>query len=263
MKPFFISIPHAGENVPHEATWLKGLPEQVLMCDSDRYVDKLYQPIIDELQLPNIVTEWNRYVVDLNRLPGDIDAESVAGANNPNAKFPKRGVHWAETTTGVQLMAKPITPQLHKELIKKYFEPFHAKIRSQYDTFKAQGHKKIYQLDAHSCPSKGTAAHRDNGGDRAQIIVSDCEGTSCETAYKDLVIAAYEKSGFQVAYNWPYKGGRVTETYGQPALGQHAIQVELNRALYQNEATKRPNDEIFFDTQKRLANAVRYIWEHL
>jgi N-formylglutamate amidohydrolase len=263
MKPFFISIPHAGETVPHEATWLKGLPETVLMCDVDRYVDRLYKPVIDDLQLPSVVTEWHRYVVDLNRLPDDIDAESVEGASNEGAKFLRRGVHWAETTKGAPLMARPISRELHRTLIAKYFEPFHARVREQYARFKSQGFAKVYQLDAHSCPSKGTAAHRDNGGERAQIIVSDCEGVSCDSNYKDLVIAAYEKSGFTVAYNWPYKGGRVTETYGRPREGQHAIQVELNRALYQDEETKRPNDAIFFDTQKRLANAVRYIWEHL
>lgn len=262
MKPFFISIPHAGENVPPETPWLKDLPEPVLMCDVDRYVDRLYQPVIESLKLPFVKTEWHRYAADLNRLPDDVDADSVIGHKNPSGTFPL-GLHWVKTTTGIPLMKEPISDDLHRELIQKYFEPFHERVRAEYARFKSAGHQKVYQLDAHSMPSKGTAAHRDPGTERPQIVVSDCDGTSCESRYKDLVIAAYEQAGFQVSYNWPYKGGRVTQTYGKPQEGQHAIQVELNRSLYQNEITKRPKDAIFFDTQKRLENAVRYIWENL
>lgn len=262
MKPFFISIPHAGEKVPTETPWLKGLPEPTLMCDVDRYVDQLYQPVVEKLHLPLVKTEWHRYAVDLNRLPEDVDADSVEGHFNPAGTFPL-GLHWVKTTTDVRLMKAPISKKLHEELIHKYFEPFHAGVRGEYARIKALGAEKIYQLDAHSMPSKATAAHKDAAGStRPQVVVSDVDGTSCEARYKDLVISAYERAGFQVSYNWPYKGGRVTQTYGKPNMGQHAIQVELNRSLYQNEVTKRPND-LFFDTQKRLEDAVGYIFEQL
>ena len=85
----------------------------------------------------------------------------------------------------------------------------------------------------------GTRMHRDPGERRADIVVSDCLGKSCDPHFRDLVIAAYTISGFKVGYNWPYMGGRVTEQYGHPSKGQHAIQVELNRALYMDEKTKK------------------------
>ncbi|WP_161971440.1 N-formylglutamate amidohydrolase, partial [Escherichia coli] len=57
---------------------------------------------------------------------------------------------------------------------------------------------------------------------RADIVVSDSKGKSCDPRFKDLVIAAYASAGFKVGYNWPYFGGRVTEQYGDPKREQHA-----------------------------------------
>ena len=100
MKAFFISIPHSGERVPPEAVWLQGLPEGVLMCDVDRYVDRLYQPVVDGLKLGLVKTQWHRYVVDLNRLAEDVDADSVEGSTNASGKF-TTGLHWVKTTRGL------------------------------------------------------------------------------------------------------------------------------------------------------------------
>lgn len=261
MLPFFISIPHSGEKVPAEASWLSGLEEPILMCDVDRFVDDLYRPGIEKLQIPSVVAEWHRYVVDLNRLPDDVDASSVTGHPNAAGKF-TTGLLWVKTTTGIQLMPNPISATLHQSLVQKYFEPFHAQVRSQYESFKKLGHKTVYHLDAHSMPSRGTAAHRDPGADRPQIVVSDCDGTSCPTEFKDLVISAYERAGFQVAYNWPYKGGRVTQTYGKPEAGQWAIQVELNRSLYMDEKTKKKNAS-YDKTRTQIGRALEYLVQEL
>ena len=35
--------------------------------------------------------------------------------------------------------------------------------------------------------------------------------------------------------NKPYAGGFITEHYGNPAARLHAIQIEVNRALYMDE----------------------------
>ncbi len=238
MKAFLISIPHSGERVPDETPWLHQLPEPVLMCDVDRFVDRLYQPVLDELRIPHVVTEWHRCVVDLNRLPDDVDASSVEGHANPAGQF-WNGLIWVRTTRGHQLLPKPISKDLHRKLVADYFQPFHDRVLKIYSDFRAQGARRVYHLDAHSMPSKGTASHRDPGETRADIVVSDCEGTSCSADFKDLVIEAYKKAGLGVAYNWPYRGGRVTQTYGKPKEGQEAIQVEISRALYMDEESKK------------------------
>ena len=41
--------------------------------------------------------------------------------------------------------------------------------------------------------------------------------------------------GYAVSRNKPYAGGFITEHYGNPAAGLHAIQIEVNRALYMDE----------------------------
>ena len=41
--------------------------------------------------------------------------------------------------------------------------------------------------------------------------------------------------GYSVSRNKPYAGGFITEHYGNPAAGLHAIQLEINRALLDSE----------------------------
>lgn len=262
MKAFLISIPHSGERVPDETPWLHGLPEPILMCDVDRYVDRLYRTTLDTLKIPHVVTEWHRFVVDLNRLPDDIDPTTVTGSTNPPGKF-WNGIHWAKTTKGDKIMNGPITMELHNQLVQRYFEPFHQNVRKIYDRFRAQGAKKVYHLDAHSMPSQGTSAHKDPGQKRKDIVVSDCEGTSCEPRFKDLVIDAYQQAGLEVGYNWPYGGGRVTQTYGKPKEGQHAIQVEISRALYMDEVSKKFLPDKAAALSTKLNTAVKHIMNEL
>ncbi len=262
MKPFFITIPHAGEFVPAEAFWLKGLPENILFCDSDRYVDVLYKPAIDELKLPSIIANCHRYVVDLNRLPDDVDADSVEDAQLKGGTHPK-GYHWAVTTKGNRLINKPLPARLHRELTEKYFTPFHKQVQKQFATFHDLGAKDVYHLDAHSMPSVGEVLHLDPGQLRADIVVSDCKGKSCRKDFLELVCDAYEKAGFGVKVNWPYVGGRITETYGLPHVGQHTVQVEMNRRLYMDETTKKIKQDLANAIQKKVAAAIRYIYEKL
>jgi N-formylglutamate deformylase len=261
-KAFFVSIPHSGEQVPPETPWLHGLSEPHLMRDVDRFVDVLYAPAFESLGLIPTKTQWHRYVTDLNRLPLDIDEAAVIGAPNPVGKFPI-GLHWTKTTQGETLITSPMTQELHKNLVKKYYEPFHQAIRDRYAKMFSEGHKKVYQLDAHSMPSWGTDAHKDPGKERPEIVVSDYHGQSCEEAYKDLVMAAFKKAGFQVAYNFPYVGGRVTQIYGQPQLNQHAIQVEIRRSLYMNEETKQLDSKKAQQVQDKIKVALTEIYNRL
>ena len=107
-------------------------------------------------------------------------------------------------------------------------------------------------------PSVGTSEHKDPGQTRADIVVSDCSGTSSSAAFVDLVLAAYARAGLKVAYNWPYLGGRVTEHYGHPDRGHHTVQVELSRALYMNETTKKIEPK-HLGLQEKLKAALQYI----
>lgn len=261
-SPLIVTIPHAGEKVPPQASWLNELPEEILMCDVDRFVDFLYEPALNRLNVPFVKTEWHRYAADMNRLPEDIDALSVQGNTNP-AGMHNRGFHWVITTYNHPLMTSPMSQKQHDELVGLIYEPFHAGIRKLYQELHFQGFTKTYQMDVHSMPSIGTTEHRDPGHLRADIVVSDCAGKSCGSRFKDLVIAAYATAGFQVAYNWPYLGGRVTELYGKPDREQHAIQVELNRSLYMDEKNKKIKPAEAQKMQEKLFFALDYVRKNL
>ena len=93
-------------------------------------------------------------------------------------------------------------------------------------------------VDAHSMPSTGL--DRD-GLAKADIILGDRFGTSAAGYIIDIAEAAFTRLGLRVTRNRPYAGGFITEHYGAPASGVHAVQIEINRALYMNEATLEPH----------------------
>lgn len=261
-KPFILTVPHSGEQVPDEASWLLGLEETVLMCDVDRYVDQLYKGIVEELQIPHVYAQWHRYAVDLNRWADDVDQDSVMDSQHPSGSF-ARGLHWVITTKGQRLMPKPMTRELHDVLVEKYFEPFHVAVRKSFADCKKAGASNVYHLDAHSMPSLGTKEHRDPGQYRSDVVISDCDGQSCSRDFLDLVVESYRSAGLNVAINWPYGGGRVTETYGHPDRGQHSIQVELNRALYMNEENKKLIPEKKNLLEAKIKMAIEKIYSSL
>ncbi len=254
---FFITCPHSGEEIPDFVTWLDNLPEKIIMADVDRYVDQLYTPAVSDLQIHFITSQWHRYVADLNRHPTDVDQNSVSMSENPKGTH-KNGLHWVVTKNNEPLMEQPISLAEHKKILDLCYHPFHQSVQKHYQKL-FQDYDKVYQLDVHSMPSLGTKNHRDPGEQRAEVVISDQDGKSCSQAYRDLVVTSYEQAGFQVKLNWPYKGGGITQKYGQPELGQHCIQVELNRALYMDETTKKIQQNLFDETQDKINVAVRTI----
>jgi N-formylglutamate deformylase len=267
-----VSIPHAGEQIPIETPWLETLPEPLLMFDVDRYVDRLYAAILNQLEIPTVVCPWHRYAVDLNRFADDVDAASVEGNLNAAGKFP-RGLHWSITTDGSKLMPGPMSLSAHKAIVQKYFNPFHAEIQSVHRTLQermlaSQNTGPLYHLDLHSMPSLGTREHRDPGERRADIVVSDCKGTSASLKFRDLVVNSYQEAGFKVAINWPYFGGRITEAYGKPNQGVEALQIEINRGLYMDEKTKKMLEagvdaDRFSATVARIAKAFLSVFNQI
>lgn len=260
-KPFFVTIPHSGEQVPDLTPWLKNLPEVVLMRDVDRYVDQLYHPVLERLKIPYVKTQWHRYAVDLNRIPEDVDTRTVEGAIL--TKGHERGFHWAVTTLNEKLIDVPMKKATHEQLKHLIYDPFHKQVEENYlNIRKSTGMHTIYHIDLHSMPSLGTNMHSDPGEQRADIVISDCDQKSCNPKFRDLVISAYAVAGFKVGYNWPYKGGRVSQQYGKPEKGQQAIQVELNRKLYMDEESKKKNSG-FEKTQEKLGKAIEIIFQQL
>jgi N-formylglutamate amidohydrolase len=74
-------------------------------------------------------------------------------------------------------------------------------------------------------------------------VLGDRYGTSCEVGLTRRLRALFEGLGWRVGLNQPYAGGYSTQLWGRPGEGFHAIQIEINRALYLNEQTLEPTPD--------------------
>jgi N-formylglutamate deformylase len=261
--PLILTIPHAGETVPPEATWLSSLPEQILFADVDRYVDRLYLDAARACRLAVVMTHLHRYASDLNRFPTDVDETTVEGALNPAGSF-TRGYLWQKTMEGDLLMPAPIPRALHEKWVAEYHDPFHRRLRDLIAKVRASGRPRVYHLDLHSMPSVASKAHPDPAGRlRPEIVVSDFEGRAATLGFREKVVEAFIAQGFSVQVNDPYKGGRITQAYGDPAHGMETIQIELRRDLYMNEVTKAWDPVTGEALKLRLQRALNQIVEDL
>jgi len=77
---------------------------------------------------------------------------------------------------------------------------------------------------------------RDPGKRRADFVLGDCHGRACASGLIDAAEKHLRDAGFVVARNEPYAGGYITRHYGKPTNGHHALQIEINRGLYMDEA---------------------------
>ena len=67
------------------------------------------------------------------------------------------------------------------------------------------------------------------------VVLGDRFGASAAGWVVETLESALLERGLRVRRNKPYAGGYITERYGAPALARHAVQIEVNRALYMDE----------------------------
>ena len=230
--PLVVSVPHAGERVDDEDAPLLIASERTRRMDADLHVDRLYQNA-PSLGAAFLAATVSRYVLDLNRGPGDVDAEVCPTHPAPIPANP-RALIWRLSTGGDAVQARGLTMAELQSRIDRIHRPYHKRLSALLnDRVERFGYAIL--LDAHSMPSVGRVTHADTGQRRADIVPGDNRGKSCEAALRELVMSHFSEQGFSVALNKPYSGGWITRNYGRPADGVHAIQVELNRSLYLDE----------------------------
>ena len=66
-------------------------------------------------------------------------------------------------------------------------------------------------------------------------------GAAAATDVVDRIEAAFAAAGLSVTRNAPFAGAYVTQAYGRPSRRQHAVQIEIDRAVYMDERAVRPN----------------------
>lgn len=240
--PVVVDVPHAGEWIPDEVLDEMVVGDQKLRRDLDLYVDELWAEA-PALGATLIASNVSRYVVDLNRAADDVSPRTVHGARRIDQPgyYQDRGVVWRTTTDGTPVMARPMTHEAFERRIATFHTPYHMTIEAEIERVRQQfGYCLL--VDGHSMPSRGRSGHTDTGSRRADIVPGDVEGRSCAPILTRTVCDHFRLEGYSVRPNTPYKGGWITRYFGKPRHGVHAIQIEVNRALYMDEKTfeKKP-----------------------
>ena len=236
-RPLIVEIPHAGIALPDETRPECALDEDDLRRDADLYVDRLYAGA-EHLGAVLLYTEVSRFVVDLNRAEGDVDARSVEvlpPSTPPTADAP-RGLLWRITTDGKQALTAPLSPAAYERRLARWFRPYHEALDVEVARLHAR-FGRVVVLSGHSMPSVGKATHADPGKRRADVVPGDLRGAACAHVVMERAAAHFAAAGYSVAPNDPYLGGNTTRRHGRPPEGVHALQVELNRDVYMDEAS--------------------------
>jgi N-formylglutamate amidohydrolase len=236
--PFVFNAPHAGAVYPMTFLAESRLDAVALRRSEDAYVDELFAGMTD-LGAPLMAARFPRAFLDLNREPYELDPRMFDGRLPPFANTRSMRVAGGLGTIprivadGQEIYRGRVPVEEALRRIEWLYKPYHRTLRQLiHRTARAFGHAVL--IDCHSMPS--TSVSREDGV-KADIVLGDRYGTSCAGMLTDLVDAALRVRGYSVVRNKPYAGGFITEHYGEPALGRHALQVEINRSLYMDERT--------------------------
>ncbi|MEY4582871.1 MAG: hypothetical protein RL701_7574 [Pseudomonadota bacterium] len=257
--PVLIEVPHAGTTVPEAVSDELVAPEDALLRDADIYVDQLYANT-PNLGATLLCARVSRFVVDLNRAQDDFDSATVSDhPSTPSAPgalaAQPRGVVWRATTDGRPLLRRPLSLTALRARLANYYVPYHEQLRQTLEALRAQFGFAIL-IAGHSMPSHGRSLHVDTGIRRADVVPGTRGRTSADARVIDMVDAHFRSSGLSVRHDDPYKGGFSTTHYGRPDLRVHAIQIELNRALYVDETTFQKREGDFERVQALLDGLV-------
>jgi N-formylglutamate amidohydrolase len=234
--PFVFNVPHAGAIYPASFLAASRLDAVALRRSEDAFVDELFTSVM-ELGAPLMTAHFPRAFLDLNREPYELDSRMFDGrlpsfANTRSMRVAGGlGTIPRIVADGQEIYRSrlPVDEALHR--IEWLYKPYHRTLRHLVRRT-SQLFGRAILIDCHSMPSSSVSRE---DGIKADIVLGDRYGTSCATLLIDLVEAALRGRGYAVVRNKPYAGGFITEHYGEPALGRHALQIEINRALYMDE----------------------------
>ena len=231
--------PHSGSHYPAEFVSASRLDPVTLRRSEDAFVDELFADV-SELGAPLIKALFPRAYVDVNREPYELDPAMFVDSlpDYVNIRSPRvaggLGTIARVVANGAEIYRAKLSFAEAKARIESLWQPYHETLAQLIgETKRRFGHSLV--IDCHSMPSVGGPMDQDPGLRRVDVVLGDAHGTSCAGAIVDTAARALKALGLNVAHNIPYAGGFTTRHYGQPAMGVHALQVEVNRALYMDE----------------------------
>ena len=251
---FVFASPHSGTVYPSGMGGDPALADASLRSAEDALVDRLIAPGVD-LGATVVLARLGRAWVDLNRDPADLDPLLIEGTPD-GAVSPRTaagyGVIPRLTGDGRALYDRRLTLDEARDRIAGTHTPYHSALAERMKAARAQYGEAVL-VDWHSMPARATQGA---GGARGpDVVLGDRHGSSCSAALTRRLRRAFEALGWRVALNQPYAGGWTTQHWGRPSEGFHAIQVELNRALYFDEAARSPGPG-WSRTEKGVARVI-------
>ncbi|MGD9784462.1 MAG: N-formylglutamate amidohydrolase [Hyphomicrobiaceae bacterium] len=237
-SPFVFCSPHSGRNYPRHFLDLSRLDPLTLRRSEDCYVDELFSGVA-ELGAPLISACFPRAYLDVNREPYELDpllfAEPLPDFANAHSARVAGGLGTIARVVadGEEIYRQPIGLADALARVDALYKPFHAALTELLvRTRDAFGYAIL--IDCHSMPS---AAMTRGVVSRPDFVLGDRFGVACDFRLSHFVREFLNTRRYDVQMNRPYAGGYITESYGRPSRGWHALQVEINRALYLDEAT--------------------------
>lgn len=246
--PFVFASPHSGNCYPAGFQASSKLDALTLRNSEDAFVDRLWAAA-PALGAPLIRARFPRAYVDVNREPYEIDPQMFADAVPSFVNATSRrvmgglGTIARVVTNGLEIYGRKLFWAEAELRIARYYFPYHAALKATIDEVRSR-FGGVLLVDCHSMPSVGGPMDHDPGDRRVDFVLGDRFGAACAPRVIDAAQQLLEGMGYNVARNRPYAGGHVTEHYGRPVTGVHALQIEINRALYMDESVVEPLPEL-------------------
>ena len=235
------SSPHSGRDYSAEFMAASQLGLAQLRSSEDAYVDRLFAraPLFGA---PFLCALSPRAFVDLNRAPDEFDPAVIEGIDRPphNPRISSGlGVIPRVVAGGRAIYSGKISVAEAKARLTRHWHPYHDALEQLLE----QTHRSFGEailIDCHSMPHEAIVAHARPGLPKPEVVLGDRFGAAAAPEVTDQIEAAFQQAGFRVVRNSPFAGAYIAQHYGRPLSRKHVVQVEIDRALYLDEARVEP-----------------------
>ncbi len=248
-RPLVLSSPHSGNIYPARFLQRTRLNSSSLRRSEDAHVNVLFARAT-AIGAPMIHAKFPRAYLDLNREPYELDPRMFEDALPDFANIRSLRVAAGLGTIprvvadAHEIYAEKLNVAEALRRIEGLYKPYHAAIEELLARAQ-QRFGAVLLVDCHSMPSilaRDPALPPRAEKRQVDFVLGDRFGSSCDGRIVDALEKRLRGFGYNVHRNRPYAGGFITEHYGHPRAGRHALQIEVGRGLYMNEATLAPND---------------------
>jgi N-formylglutamate amidohydrolase len=232
--------PHSGSHYPAQFLSTTRLQPTALRRSEDCYVDELFASAVDA-GAPLLKANFPRTFLDLNREPNEFDPHLIEGplprAANASSVRVVGGLGTIPrvVSEGEEIYRRKISLTDALARVAHLYEPYHAALAGLMSATRLKFGVALL-IDCHSMPSSAASTAAPIVS-QPEIVIGDRHGNSTDLILIERIEQLYRNHGLRVQRNRPYAGGFITERYGRPSEGFHAVQIEVNRASYMNERT--------------------------